>query len=42
MTCVNKDNEDMCYQRHIKDIVVDIIDVVEKIVYDKYQSNPIY
>ena len=29
----------MCYQRHIKDIVVDIIDIVEKVVYDKYKWN---
>ena len=27
---------DMCYQRHIKDIVADIIDVVEKVVYDTW------
>ena len=32
----------MCYQRHIKDIVADIIDVVEKDVYDTYNWNLTY
>ena len=32
----------MCYQRYIKDIVADIIDVVEKVVYDKYKWNLTY
>ena len=32
----------MCYQRHIKDIVADIIDIIEKTVYDQYQWNLTY
>ena len=32
----------MCYQRHIKDIVADIIDIVEKVVYDTYNWNLTY
>ena len=32
----------MCYQRHIKDIVGDIIDIVEKVVYDTYNWNLTY
>ena len=32
----------MCYQRHIKDIVADVIDTVEKVVYDKYKWNLTY
>ena len=27
----------MCYKRHIKDIVADVIEIVEQIVYDKFQ-----
>ena len=38
----NANIKDLCYQRHIKDIVADIIDVVEKIVYDEYQWNLTY
>ena len=32
----------MCYQRHIKDIVADIIDIVEKVIYDTYNWNLTY
>ena len=32
----------MCYQRHIKDIVADIIGPIEKNVYDQYQWNLTY
>ena len=32
----------MCYQRHIKDIVADFIDIVEKVVYDTYNWNLTY
>ena len=32
----------MCYQRHIKEIVADIIDIIEKDVYDQYQWNLTY
>ena len=29
----------MCYLRHIKGVVADIIDIVEKVVYDTYNWN---
>ena len=32
----------MCYKRHIKDIVADVIEIVEQIVYDKFQWNLTY
>ena len=32
----------MCYLRHIKDIVADIIDIVEKVVYNIYNWNLTY
>ena len=36
---VNSNSKDMCYKRHIKDIVADVIEIVEQIVYDKFQWN---
>ena len=32
----------MCYKRHIKDKVADVIEIVEQVVYDKFQWNLTY